>query len=200
MESKLYISTVIFSIDQTKEHKREIIQNKLTEIVFHITKESDIKIAYTNLGKPELLSPKGWFFNISNSKNLGVIALSNVSVGIDIENKKSKRDYKSIALEYFHNEENEYLLNGNSTNIFYHIWTRKESWIKQYGGSVWDMKNTPNVLKKPNNFLTWNISYKTEEYSLSVCTQEKIKNYNSVIFLDFPSSCDLELLNIMVNK
>lgn len=94
----------------------------------------DIKIARGEYGKPELIYPKGCFFNISHSGDYVVCAVSDKPVGIDIQEKS--RDCIDIAQRYFAPDEYKYIINlpeDLRLGAFYEIWSLKESYIKALG-------------------------------------------------------------------
>lgn len=91
------------------------------------------EIGYGENGKPYFIQPKGLFFNISHSGEWTVIALSDGEVGCDIQ-KIGPVDMR-VAERYFTPEESEALAEaGNGArDLFFRIWTVKESYLKALG-------------------------------------------------------------------
>ena len=89
------------------------------------------EIVLNEFGKPSFKSSK-YFFNTSHSGQYALCVISNVEVGCDIEEIK---EYKPrIAERFFTDKENFYLEVSNDKNeMFYRIWTLKESYMKCIG-------------------------------------------------------------------
>ena len=87
-------------------------------------KDFDInKIYYNEYGKPYY--DKDFYFNISYSKNYIALAISNVEIGIDIEEERRKND--RINNKILSN--NEIIINNNILNN----WVIKEAYTKYLG-------------------------------------------------------------------
>jgi 4'-phosphopantetheinyl transferase len=90
---------------------------------------------YGENGKPYLAEYPGIFFNISHCKAGVVCAISDVEVGIDIQEVRpfdldvAKRVCTDSELEQF-------ALTQEPERLFCEMWTMKESYIKQQGGSI----------------------------------------------------------------
>lgn len=97
-------------------------------------------IYFGEKGKPYF--DNGPFFNISNTKNLVVVALANegIEVGIDIEQIRSPRPL--IYPKVFTEEER---VNIDGAEKFTEMWTRKEAVVKLFGGGI------------PMGFLNFNV-------------------------------------------
>lgn len=154
-----------------------------------------IELVFKNNNKPYAKN-LGLDFNLSHSKNLFAFCIADqpsIRVGIDIEKIKQGPDFQSIAQSYFHENERNYIFNGQLTSHeqairFYTIWTRKEAFLKMVGlGLVEDLntldmasQNSQYNLKNPTAFLpenemTYVYSFATEEYVLSLSISEKCK-------------------------
>ena len=103
----------------------------------------EIEFFYGEHGKPginDCLNGKPIEFNISHSGNYALIAitLSN-KLGVDIEEINPDIDHHSLSKRFFSKQEN-LELQGVSVeqrcDIFYRVWTRKESFIKATGKGV----------------------------------------------------------------
>jgi 4'-phosphopantetheinyl transferase len=103
----------------------------------------DIEFFYGEHGKPsikESLNKQPIEFNISHSGNYALIAitLSN-KVGVDIEKINSDIDHQSLSKRFFSKQENNELQGideGQRGDVFYRIWSQKESFIKATGQGV----------------------------------------------------------------
>ena len=128
-----------FSEEEIKEfdrYKNEL--GKKENIASTFLKKKYIKDIYLNEhGKP--LS-KDIFFNISHSKGLVVIAISNDSnIGVDVERI---RDFDAKMIDYISFKEEKAFIKDNKS--FYKIWTNKESLVKCVGtGLTIEIKDIP---------------------------------------------------------
>jgi hypothetical protein len=106
---------------------------------------SNLQIKTGQRGKPYLAECSSWHFNISHTGNMGVCAVARIPIGVDIEQIDKRRKWKEIAKQCFHKQESEYLRDQPSSDctLFYHIWTRKEAWLKLHDMSVWQMSQVP---------------------------------------------------------
>jgi 4'-phosphopantetheinyl transferase len=90
-------------------------------------------------GKPTLVYPKssGLEFNISHTSGLAVCAVGNgCHVGVDVERAGRDVDALALARRYFSKFEYEQLASvpaANRRQLFYRLWTLKESYIKARG-------------------------------------------------------------------
>lgn len=89
-------------------------------------------------GKPHLAGGR-IHFNISHSGDWVVVGIHNDSIGVDIEEVKDFNIYE-IAKITFSSEELMYLIKSpkaNQIEIFFKMWTLKESWLKCIGSGFW---------------------------------------------------------------
>ncbi|GAA5818915.1 MAG: 4'-phosphopantetheinyl transferase superfamily protein [Methanobrevibacter sp. CfCl-M3] len=100
----------------------------------------DYIISIDDNGKPFLLSHPNIHFNISHSGDLVLIGVSDKSIGVDIE-KIQDLDYIGISKHFFHNREYAKISNTDSINVFFKIWTLKESYVKMNGTGLTDLKS-----------------------------------------------------------
>jgi len=104
------------------------------------------ELIYNEYGKPYLKDNK-LFFNISHSKDIIVIAISDKEIGIDIQHIT----YKVNALYKSYTEE-EIKLVGNDKYLFTEMWVMKEAYVKMLGkGLSYGLKNV-NTIKLANRF------------------------------------------------
>ncbi len=70
-------------------------------------------------------------YNISHSGNWIIMAFGIGSLGIDVEQIQTSFNFESLLPACFSNEEQSYIqTNTNSRELFYRLWTRKESFVK----------------------------------------------------------------------
>lgn len=99
-----------------------------------------IKFSKGAFGKPALAgecAKTGVTFNLSHSGDMAVIAVANdLQLGVDIELRKTVRDWVNIANRFFSASENSELMSFQKcrrTDAFFDCWTRKEAIIKATG-------------------------------------------------------------------
>ena len=142
---------------------------------------SDIVIKKNEYGKP-FIEDIDIYFNVSHSGHWVVGAIDKKPIGIDIEEIK-ERGYKKLAKRFFTEDENNYILEEDSLNRFFRIWTMKESYIKTDGRGMSIPLNTYSIKfdselitvdtkneLKDCLFKEYNID---EKYKLSVCSVSK---------------------------
>jgi phosphopantetheinyl transferase len=128
--------------------------------------------------KPRLVDKK-IDFSLSHTKNYFAYAISGNeggTIGIDIERINYLKDYKSIACNFMHADEKEYILDRSlSPNEqivrFYEIWTRKEAFLKMMGVGV--LCDLPMINMIPgSNILNINFdtSYHGENRKITIYT------------------------------
>lgn len=87
--------------------------------------------------KPVFLNRPDIFFNISHSGNFAAAAFSDKSVGIDIEDRKRRADTEHLAKRFFSEFERALIDRAkNSNEVFFKLWTRKESLLKSDGCGI----------------------------------------------------------------
>lgn len=90
-------------------------------------------------GKPELVAKStGVFvhFNMSHSENLALIAISLAPIGIDLEYKERRTDWRSLVPRLFSEHEQAAFAAAEADAqhcLFYRLWTRKEAYMKACG-------------------------------------------------------------------
>lgn len=99
--------------------------------------EAELELAYTERGKPYLLHHPEIHFSISHSGRLAVCAVSDVPVGIDVE--EIRRFDAGVAALAFSAEERDWLAaQADGDRAFTRLWTRKESYLKMTGEGITD--------------------------------------------------------------
>lgn len=90
-------------------------------------------------GKPSLANPcsQALSFSFSHSEDLAVVALAHgMSIGCDIELRRTFRGVEDVMALSFTSREREYVLrqSGDSAGAaFWRVWTRKEAYLKAIG-------------------------------------------------------------------
>ena len=120
----------------------------------------------------------GHYFSISHSHGVVAVALSTKPVGIDVE--KFEPPKNDIAKHIFTDSElEEYFLAKDKWQHVITAWSKKESVYKKQGVGNFNPKN---ISLCENNIETSNISFKGQEYVLSVCADDlkNIRYYHDV--------------------
>jgi len=76
-------------------------------------------------------------FNLSHTQDVAILAVTkSAAVGIDIEHKDRKTDWKGICKRFFTEPEQQALFSlpdKQQRNTFFDLWTRKEAYMKVLG-------------------------------------------------------------------
>lgn len=81
-------------------------------------------------------------FNISHSHNYVAVGVSSQGrLGLDIELKRTRKNFMAIAKQFFSAQENQWLNEqADPLDAFWQLWTLRESALKLYAKGVWQMK------------------------------------------------------------
>ena len=109
--------------------------------------ERDSDLSQNEYGKP-FLAAGGLQFNLSNAGHYAALAVSQVPVGLDIE--QIKDEYPAILRRYFLPDELDWLDRAPSGERFYTLWTRLESVLKAEGAGFERWKQRRYSLLKGN--------------------------------------------------
>jgi len=95
----------------------------------------------TPSGRPEIVSPEDTDlrFSLSHSGSHGLLAVSRMTVGIDLENIRRSVDANALSARFFTRNEFESIARlpaGERVEAFFRVWVRKEAYLKAAGGSV----------------------------------------------------------------
>jgi 4'-phosphopantetheinyl transferase len=128
-------------------------------------------------GKPFLINGLNVHFNISHAGNYVVCALSDSSVGIDIEFIRPI-DEVQVAECFFSSDEKAYVSSARSNLLrnqrFFEVWTKKESRIKWEGKGLSKSLPTFNVLDTSDlQTVFYHCVYHNEEVICHVCSDKK---------------------------
>ena len=153
--------------------------------------KDDTDVIYNEYGKPFLKNHKDVFFSLSHSENMVMCAISDEEIGCDIQIIEDKKDnILKIAKRFFTTKESEYmesLSDDEVMDVFYRIWTAKESYIKATGeGLSKDLASFETAFEQgmvkisDEKYFCHEID-NIEGYKASYCTCKKAKE--DVIFL-----------------
>lgn len=103
-------------------------------------REKQLNYSVNKQGKPYYRELPQFYFNLSHSGHYAVATFSDMPVGVDIEEKKIDKTRLGIAKRFFHEKEYSLLKNikdkREQMELFYRIWTLKESFVKAAGGGM----------------------------------------------------------------
>lgn len=153
----------IIYVIKTQTDIYEFVKQKLKE-KFNIT---DFRILKTEKGKP-YIENENIFFNITHSGNLKAVAIGQSKVGIDAEFLR-KPNLK--VAKRFTKPEQDYILENDSDNRFFEIWTKKEAYLKYKGVGLSYGLDKFNVLEMPSMFKT----FEMDGYIITVCSESEYK-------------------------
>ena len=143
-------------------------------------------LSYKKNKKPFLSQTKTLCFNISHTKNAIACGISKHNIGVDIEPIRNI-DIKTIKKTCTDSEFLKYSkYAANKAKLFFKIWTRKESFCKKNGISIFSNFNKIDAFSIPN---TYSFNYKNfiVSASSSCHTQVKIRKIYSHLFFKFLS-------------
>lgn len=128
-------------------------------------------------GKGEKPRVNGLEYNLTRSGDFIIIAVSQQSMGIDIEYIKPGFDFTEICEQHFHEEEQNWIDNNRAR--FFTVWTRKEAVLKATGEGLTDDMATfstiaPDVYRSGNR-LHLNSYLTNDNYVLSIATNNLVK-------------------------
>lgn len=95
----------------------------------------------TPSGRPEIVSPEGANirFSLSHSGSHGLLAVSRMAIGIDLENIRPCVNANALSARFFTRNETESIARlpaDERVEAFFRVWVRKEAYLKAAGGSV----------------------------------------------------------------
>ena len=164
----------------------------LRHILGYYTKQypQDIEFIHNQYGKP-LLKNSNIHFNMSHSHNIvSYIIASNYMVGIDIERHDNNLNIPELSSLVLTMEESRYLSGLNSKEkfeLFYHLWTKKESLIKANGQGLTYPINTIEAMSVSSGetiFLTNEKNALQQEQEWYYYELETPKNYSGAIAIE----------------
>lgn len=168
---KVYIKKFDKNCLRSRKHNT-IIKILLDKLMMDFSESINEKyICYEENGKP-FIKNKSIYFNISYSDNIGVLAISNENVGIDIE--KIKKYDEKLVNNFYSKEELRYLKKSYDRNYEYtKLWTYKEAYLKYQGTGINDNFKNLNFIQE-NKYVS-NVKFKTinyEDYVITICCKD----------------------------
>ncbi len=127
-----------------------------------------LKIMRNAHGKPYFENFPNFYFNVSHSGDLTVIAVSEQNVGIDAE--KLRIPNLKVA-KRFCEDEYAYINKTPTPTAFFEIWTKKEAYLKYLGEGLHGGLNSFSVFKTDTPIKT----FKNGDYVISVCGTEEFE-------------------------
>lgn len=137
-------------------------------------------------GKPAHDGFRGIHFNITHSGEWVAVALSSGCVGVDVE--KMRKIPEGVARRFFSEAENNWLDSAKTEaerkDIFFTLWTLKESFLKAIGKGLTKSLSSFTILQKGNNqfeleqdqetrgFKLYTFEFR-DGYKLSVCAEDR---------------------------
>ena len=136
------------------------------------------EIVLNEFGKPSFKN-SSYHFNTSHSGHYALCVISYVEVGCDIEEVKEFKP--RVAERFFTNKENLYLeVAPDKNDMFYRIWTLKESYMKCIGKgfaepiSSFELELGNNTIIKNKEDYSF-IEQKHDNYRIAICLKTKEK-------------------------
>ncbi|MFQ3245393.1 MAG: 4'-phosphopantetheinyl transferase [Arenicella sp.] len=157
---------LLSDIQRDKYHRRattELQQNYLAgryyllNLLAAYTEQSpsEVLLSYSRLNKPSLSDPSlALEFNFTDTNGCGVFAFSRGrQVGVDIESRSRKINFKAIADRRFTRQELEFVYQNGELNTqrCLAIWTRKEAYGKATGQGINFKMNQRNLYSAEND-------------------------------------------------
>ena len=134
---------------------QEVVQKELK------LSAGDIRILRNKNGKPSIEGYNDFFYNISHSGDMVVMAAGDTELGIDIEGLRQRAADDKVAQRCFSERELKYYHGAkDKTEAFFEIWTMKEAYLKFLGCGI----SVPL-----NEFGVDPIERKTEYSRIGVC-------------------------------
>lgn len=119
-------------------------------------------------GKPEPEGFNGIHFNISHSGNWVVVAVSDVAVGVDVE--KIRKVPEGVANRFFSESEKKMLNDAGDdetkADIFFTLWTLKESFLKAIGKGLTKSLSSFSVIRTGDHEYTLTNDSEAEGFHL----------------------------------
>lgn len=88
-------------------------------------------VVYNDHKKPDYIDER-YHFNISHSKGLVLMGVSDTIIGVDCELIKANKNIDKLSTKIFNDNDFNYFINDDVTTL-YSIWTIKEAYLKAVG-------------------------------------------------------------------
>ena len=161
--------------DNLIEHRDRVL-SVMSEFIllYYLRTYYGIKVSNflaNNRGKPYIAGSELIKFNISHTRDIVSVAISEQSIGIDVETSLSTTDKQIIQLIDFCFSEKEklYINFGEKGYVhrFYEVWTRREAYFKCLGCGLSIKNNKKNISE---DFYFSGVRYKN--YTVNVCSDQ----------------------------
>lgn len=151
----LYFIRRPFDLDNDKVLHKKSLRKSIYTILSEGLKSYGIElnenaITYNEYGKPFLKNCNDLYFNITHCQELAVCAIENTEVGIDAEN--IRECLSGVMRRAFSEREKNVVENSENINeMFFRIWTLKESFVKALGiGISYPLKSAEFIICEDN--------------------------------------------------
>ena len=129
-----------------------------------------INISYLPNGKP-YIENSPLKFNVSHTDKAFAISVSENETGVDIE--KIRHVDMKLCDRFFTESEREYVSAGENPDDlkkrFFHVWTRKEAYLKCTGEGIIGLKSTDTETAQISSMLK---TFTEGDYVISLCTKD----------------------------
>lgn len=189
---------------KVKDRNRFIICRSLLKLILaNYTKLniSQIQLDYNTNKKPYLAYDPSLFFNVTHSEDYGLIAISNKSVGIDIECINKDDDFINSLLNIFNEKEHSFIKNAfDKKNAFMSLWTRKEAFVKATGKGIDDdFSKIPcidglhildeSIIKNKKNWETYGFEINSN-YVGAISYEKKSPDFTKILMHTLPNTLE----------
>lgn len=176
------ISSISFG-DQDKENIKNIKnRNALIEslgarvALMRLCGSSEFgAIKKTENGKPYFSKKDAPSFSLSHTKGCSAAALANDNdgyIGIDIEALDTRKNLDNIAKRFFTPDEYSIYQQARTPEVFYAIWTEKESCVKLYGKTLFSEFSQKEESFKKLYFHKYKVKF-SEMYAILCVASER---------------------------
>ena len=112
-----------------------------------IPEDADLTVSRTEKGKPYFLHlADRLYVSVTHSGDYWMCMFSSCPVGIDLQIHTGKNHPERIARRFFHPEETAFL-SGREKDVFFSLWTAKESYVKYTGKGIAGQLDTFSVIE-----------------------------------------------------
>lgn len=182
----------VLSYKIREDQKRSLAAGLLLEQILNERGYSGDMVAAEESGKLYLPGVDDFFFSLSHSGEYAACVVSDVPVGVDIQQKRETR--ANIARRFFQCEEAEHIEKQpkeKQTDMFFRYWTGKESYLKLKGEGILGGLNSffvdleeKRIVDNYNNQEIYLKEYRClEDYYISVaCYSKKFAMFVKKIF------------------
>ncbi len=106
----------------------------------------DLLFVVGDHGKPSLSTPDAPQFNLSHSRDVAVLAIGPKALGVDVEYRHRKANWRGIAERMFQAQELQALQampESEQSLRAVQLWTAKEAWVKATGLGIARLEKAP---------------------------------------------------------